>query len=359
MTHGFLERVGLAACLLVFLLCVAGSADVRTDLALRTGLDPDLVGVLQIDDVGTQVTIVLVFLDARAFESRMSPALRALLAPFVGRNALYVNPSVSTSAGGFPFDPASLLLETAGRSEPLSAEAWMEITPGFLSGAFAANPGGVAQGYGSEGVLVLGEAVDPVLGFALTYGTARAEFRIVSDREIDRAQATSPAQTSIVVPALDDSLTLGTLLAAAEASEASISALFGLDERLVRVLEIGHGGGLLRLVFVRLEASVRESQLGWDLLSRIDPLIGTGAAMVWAVCPDGGAFTPWGLYVQQDATNYVFFSPSSFVELTRDFLRVEGLAPGELAAGVLRLPRGVDPAAPFTIAYQTSRVTYP
>jgi hypothetical protein len=104
---------------------------------------------------------------------------------------------------------------------------------------------------------------------------------------------------------------------------------------------------------------VRESLLGEELLSRLDPLIGAGAVMVFAFSPTGVSFSPWAFYVQQNDTNYVFFSSASFVELTEGFLRTKEIGANELVAGVIRLPRGVDPNLPFSLRYSTSGVDYP
>ncbi|MCK5827200.1 hypothetical protein KAH43_01645, partial [Candidatus Bipolaricaulota bacterium] len=134
---------------------------------------------------------------------------------------------------------------------------------------------------------------------------------------------------------------------------------FELDPDLVRTMVLSPRGSELRLFFVRLEPSVRDSLLGAELIQATDEVIGTGAVMVWAVAPQGTEFSPWNFYIRQNNTNFVFFSTASFVELTENFLRVERVEAGEVAAGVIRLPRSADADAPFSVFYGTSGVDYP
>jgi len=80
---------------------------------------------------------------------------------------------------------------------------------------------------------------------------------------------------------------------------------------------------------------------------------------VWAFSIEGAAFSPWNFYIKQGGTNYVFFSSASFVELTDGFLHAERVEAGEVAAGVIRLPKSVDSALPFSVYFGTSGVDYP
>ena len=138
-----------------------------------------------------------------------------------------------------------------------------------------------------------------------------------------------------------------------------MAAMFELDPELVRTMGLTLRGSELRLFLVRLEDSVRTSLLGDELIAAVDEVIGTGSVMVWAVSPTGTGFTPWNFYIRQNDNNYVFFSTASFVELTENFLRVERVEAGDVAAGVIRLPRSVDADAPFSVFYGTSGVDYP
>jgi hypothetical protein len=351
-------RVLLASSL--FFLCAASAAlgDPRDDFARETGLDSDLIGVIQVDVGGTEMTIAFVFVDARALESHVSPSLRQALQPYVGRNALYVNPSVRNVVSHFDFSPQAIAVQGEGRERTTPpASAWVELTPGFLGGTFDVNPAGASQGSGSEGVLVLGDLIDPTRPFDIFYGNERTTFRILPAGS--SRSWTAASHDPISVPALGDVSSLESVLARPDLTEVSLAALFALDRPLVRMLDATVGPNAVRFVFIRLEESVRTSALGVDLLSRLDPVIGTGAAMVWAISTTGAPFSPWYFYVQQSGTNFVFFSSASFVELTSGFLDLDRLEPATLAAAVIRLPKGVDARAPFAVRYSTFGVTYP
>jgi hypothetical protein len=349
----------------LFFLCAASAAlgDPRDDFARETGLDTDVIGVVQVDVGGIEMTIAFVFVNERALDSRISPALRQTLEPYVGRNALYVNPTVRDVVSRFGFDPQAIAVQGEGHERAMAtASAWIELTPGFLDGAFLVNPAGSEQGSGSEGVLVLGDLIDPMLPFDVFYGAQRVTFRIAAPASISDSSSSSTSALShdpISVPTLGDVSSLENVLALPDLTEVSLAALFALDRSLVRVVAGMVGTDTVRFVFVRLEESVRTSALGNDLLSRLDPAIGTGAVMVWATSTTGAAFSPWYLYVQQSGTNFVFFSSASFVELTSGFLGLKRLDPGALAAAVIRLPRGVDVQTPFAVRYNSFSVTYP
>ena len=349
----------------LFFLCAASAAlgDPRDDFARETGLDPDLIGVIQVDVGGTEMTIAFVFINERALDSRVSPALRQALEPYVGRNALYVNPTVRDVVSRFDFDPQTIAVQGEGRERAMTtASAWIELTPGFLDGEFLVNPAGSEQGSGSEGILILGDLIDPVLPFDVFYGSQRVTFRIAAPASISDSSSGSTSALShdpISVSPLGDVSSLEDVLALPDLTEVSLAALFALDRSLVRILDATVRTDTMRFVFVRLEESVRASALGDDLLSRLDAVIGTGAVMVWATSPRGAPFSPWYFYVQQSGTNFVFFSSASFVELTPGFLGLERLEPGTLAAAVIRLPKGVNAQAPFAVRYSSFGVTYP
>jgi hypothetical protein len=363
MTWRILGRVFLASSL--FLFCVAGAAhaDARQEFAQETGLDLDLIGVIQTAIGGTEMTIVFVFVNDRALDSRVSPTLRQTLLPYVGRNALYINPSVRLVVGPSGFSPQAVAVQAQGdeRFVPPSS-SWVEITPGFLAGAFLVNPAGAAQGSGSEGILVLGEAIDPAKPFTVSYGSETVSFAVSTGSSSSFGSADSTSSLShepITVPALADVATLEDVLALPDLTADSLAVLFGLDRSLVRLLDVPAKSGSIRMIFVRLEEPVRSSALGPELLERLDLVIGSGAVMVFVWSGTAPAFSPWYFYIQQAGTNHVFFSDASFVELTAGFLDLTRLVPGELAAAVIRLPKSVAPLEPFAVRYSTLGVSYP
>ena len=346
-----------------FLLC----ADTRDQFAQETGLDPDLVSVVKVDVNGTELTIVFVFINERTFQSRISAELSAHLQPYVGQNAIYVNPSVDAIVSSFAFDQQLISIQQLDVTSFPAWEAWDEITPGFLSGRFEVNPSGPSQGSGSEGVVILGDLIDPELPFNVLYAGQRASFELGSpSAPAAVAQGTPGSPTAAaqshdpveVVP-LETLDGLQDLLLHEDFSSEAMAALFELEPELVRTMVLTPRGNELRLFFVRLEESVRASLLGAELIGTIDEVIGTGAVMVWAISPSGAEFSPWNFYIRQDGTNYVFFSTASFVELTENFRRVKRVEPGAVVAGVIRLPQLANASAPFTVFYGTTGVDYP
>ena len=93
-----------------FLLC----ADPRDQFAQETGLDPDLVNLVKVSVDGTELTITFVFINERTFQSRISLELSGLLQPYVGQNAIYVNPSIDAVVGSFAFDPLLVSVRQSG-----------------------------------------------------------------------------------------------------------------------------------------------------------------------------------------------------------------------------------------------------
>jgi len=353
----FAGRMLVLSSLFVILASGAAQADPRDRFAQETGLGIDLIGVVQAEVDGVELTLTFVFLNERTFDSRISPALRAALEPYTGQNALYVNPSVEHVVPSFPFSPSEISVRQDGGAVDVAAGMWVEITPGFAAGRFEVNPSGPERGSGSEGILVLGDAIDATRPFELLFRGQEVRFHIAASPP--PRETAGASHEPVDVSLLGETSTLQAVLMREEFASESMAALLELDPALVRVLVLPAGGEELRLFFVRLEASVRDSALGTELVSAVDPLIGTGAVMVWAFSAGGAAFSPWTFYVKQAGTNYLFFSPASFVGLTEGFLRVERVKPGDVAAGVIRLPKSVDSAKPFSLYYATTGVDFP
>ncbi len=352
---------GLLAFLLILLLLgTAGFAATTAQIAEKTGLAPDLFVQLTAPVHGHDLGIFIVFITDRTFSSRISPKLRGELAPYVGRNALYVNPSVKQVVSSFDFSPERFTITQNGKTFTPSQKDWVAITPGFLAGKFVVNPGGETYGSGSEGILVLGDRIDVAKPFTVSYQGVSATFTIKSlGTTAPTAVATTPTppQTPAVTPP-SQVTNLVTALAHGDFSAPAVAKLIGVDPTLVRTLVVKSRGEELRLLFVRLEASVRASALSTDLIKSIDPLIGSGAVMVWALSPTGADFSPWRFYIQQHGTNYVFFSSSSFAELTPGFLKARRIPVDGIVAGVIKLPKAVDRGAPFAVFYGSAKVEF-
>jgi hypothetical protein len=358
-------RVLWLASLFCLALALGGFADPREQFAQETGLDLDLIQLVQSDVNGVELTVVFVFIDQRTFDSKISPALRSTLLPYVGQNAIYVNPTVKSVVERFDFFPMSIVVEQEGRDRFLPGYGdWREITAGFLAGVFQVNPAGPSQGSGSEGVLILGDAIDPTKPFSITYMGERIDFAIAPEAPASTAasagaSAATASHTPVEVAPLADRGSLEDVLGHEAFDAMSMAAFFDLDPMLVRTMTLTGRGEELRLLLFDLQPEIRNGALGADLLETIEPLIGTGAIMVWAFSPSGAAFSPWYFYIQQGGTNYVFFSSASFTDLTVGFLSTSRVEVGEVVAGVIRLPKGVDVTAPFSVYYGTTGVDFP
>lgn len=363
-------RIVIVSSLLLFLIGVGSLAEASHEqIASETGLDSDLFVTLTMDVSGTELALFIVYINERAMNSKIlkNPTLRQTLLQYVGSNALYVNPTTKQVVSSFPFIPEQFSVEQEGRPVFFPTRSdWVEITAGFLEGRFQVNPGGASYGSGSEGVLVMGDHIDPAEPFWVVYQGQRARFELAAPTAVV-PPTTAPVSIPSVVPprvmadvaSLERVTDLEEALTHGDFSAETVAALLGLDPTLVGTIAFTSGSEELRLLFVQLEAGVQESALGADLLLSIEPLIGTGAVMIWALSSTGSDFSPWHFFVQQSGTNYVFFSASSFVELTAGFLRGGRVETGEVVAGVILLPRGVDRAAPFTVYYGSTGVTLP
>ncbi len=353
-------RLGSVLLLVLLLTGIGVVAETHEEIASKTGLDPDLFVELKVTVGGSELAIFSVYINERTFASKVSPSLRQSLFPFAGRNVLYVNPTTKEVVPSFPFFPSALGVEQEGKPPFVPTPSdWVEITPGFLAGVFQVNPAGASYGSGSEGILVLGDRIDPEKPFYLVYQGVRARFEIAKGAPVTPPAAAAPREP-VEVPLLTGVTDLVDELVRGDFSSARVAALLGLDPTLVGTVTAKDHGEELRVLFINLEEGVRGSALRPDLLETVAPLIGTGAVMVWALSPTGASFSPWHLFIQQAGTNYVFFSASSFVELTEGFLRAGRVEPGNVLAGALLLPAGVNRGAPFTVHYGGAGwVTFP
>lgn len=347
---------GLLAFLLILSLCVTGFAATDAQIAEKTGLAPDLFVQLTVPVGGEDLGIFIVYIADRTFNSHIFPPLRAELLPYVGKNALYVNPLVKSVVDSFDFSPDRFTITQAGDTFTPTRADWVEITPGFLEGRFVVNPGGPSYGSGSEGIIILGDRIDPEKPFTVSYQGVSRTFDLSAAASVPQTPAPPPQTPEITPPTQITDLT--SLLTGGDFSAKAVADLLGIDQNLVGTLVITSRGEELRLLFVRLEEGIRNGVFGDELLASIDPLIGTGAVMVWALSPTGAGFSPWRFFVQQNGTNYVFFSPSSFAALTPGFLQATRVEPGTIVAGVIKLPKGVKRDVAFSVYYGTSKVDF-
>lgn len=350
--------------LMVLLVQFAVFAGTPEQIASKTGLDQDLFSTLNLKVNGTQFSVFVVAVTERAFNSRISEELLAALRPYVGQNVLYINPTVEEVVPSFPFNPAGFKVSQDGAPDFIpTATDWVDISDGFLIGRFVENPGGPSYGSGSEGLLLMDGHIDITHPFTVSYGEQSATFSIQAYTPPTTSTTSSgiasiPAQTPVDVPLpaqvtdLQDTLTNG------DFTREAMASLFGLPPTLVQTLDSTARDMELRLLLVLLSDDVRSASFSDELLTSLEPLIGTGAVMVWALSATGSPFTPWSFFIQQSGTNYVFFSDASFVELTSGFLRAKEISAGEILAGVIRLPKGINLDLPFTIFYGTNHASF-
>ncbi len=349
-------RVVVVIALLLLVNFVTSSADEREEFARQAGLDSDLVGLVKLDVGGTELTVVFVFINERTFSSMISPALRERLLPYLGKNAIYVNPNVKGVVSQFDFFPLSISVAQDGEAFTPARDAWVEITPGFLTGAFRVNPLGPEHGSGSEGILVLGDAIDPARPFSLSYMGEEAVFRIAQGTPAPTSASSHPP---VEVEPLSDAAPLVELFSLSDFSSDGMAALLGLDADYVRTLSVTVQGGELMFLFVLLEEPFRESRFAPELIGRVEGLIGTGAVLTIVFSPTGAPFNPFDFSVKQSGTNYFFWFYTSFVELTDGFIRSGYVEEGGVAVGVIRLPSRVDPDLLFSIFFGSNGVSFP
>ncbi len=356
-------------CLFFVGLCVLAQS--VNQIASETGLDRDLVGVLNINAGGTELAIIVVYINERAFQSGISknPNLYHRLFPYVGQNALYINPTVEQVVSYSAFSPSQFSVEQSGKTTfyPTGAD-WVEITPGFLGGLFQVNPGGASYGSGSEGILVVGDRIDPTQPFSVVYQGQRAYFEIsqVAAAPLTAvspapAPTTVPLREMVQAPPLADVTDLEEALLQGDLSAGMVAELLSVDPRLVGTFIHSAGTDELRFMFIRLEEAVRVGTFSSELLSRIDPYVGHNAIMVWMLTSTGAPFSIYNLLLERphgDGITHELFFGDSVVDLTEDFAGLNYVYPGQLQAAILLLPSSVNVNEPFTMKYGLGRATF-
>ena len=356
----------------VMLAGICANGQTSEQISWETGLDQDLFATMQIDLHGVEVAVFFVYLNDRAFDSNISPGLADKLRPYSNVNALYVNVTVEGGRRQIAFDPTQFVILQFG-SDPVSAveEAWAEITPGFLGGFLQPNPEDPSYGAGSVGVLVLGESIDPEKSLTIAYSgqEQRAVTIAVGDRPPGFSgtggageAATDPgyedprqgslAGSPITIPFLSALLDEGV-------QAEHLAGLLGIPTSKVHLFACGGAADRVRILLVELSdvrladqgAIAGEDQDAAALWDAVAPLAGTGAVMVWAASALGAEFTPYAFYLQQAGSTFLFFSRSSFVDLTDGFTQTHQLAPGEVSAGIVLVHRGIDLEQPYTMHY--------
>ncbi|MEA3356492.1 MAG: hypothetical protein U9Q23_04035 [Candidatus Bipolaricaulota bacterium] len=342
--------------LILFLLginvCIIGVAENAGRLAAETGLDTDLFTELTVQIGGSNLSIVAVYINERALDSKISPGLEAMLTPHIDDNAIVIWASAKED---LPFDPLTISVEQSDKVFLFAERSnWVELPPG---GFFA---GGVAAEQDSAGLLIMGDRIDPTKPFWIVYQGTRGQLDI-GPVEPTPTPAVQQRPQIREEPVLESVTDLEAELTYGDFSVETVFPLFGLSPSLVGTIINKGDDEELRLLLVRLEEGIEEGTLDPQLLASIEPFIGAGAVMVWALSPTGAEFSPWDLSIKQAETNYIFnpFSSSSFTGLTPGFSEPGFIEAGNITAGVVFLHRGIDPGAPFSICYKGECAAFP
>ena len=349
--------------LVILLIQVAAYAGEPEQIASKTGLDQDLFVTLKTEVDATRLALFVVAITDRALRSNVSEKLRGILQAYIGTNVLYVNPTVEADVFSFPFDASKFSVSQEGVPTFYpSIDSWVEISEGFLSGVFVTNPSGASYGSGSEGLLVMDGYIDISKPFTVSYAGQSAMFSIHSNTSVpvstSGAIASSPSYDPVDVPIPAQVTDLQQALTVGEFNQQAIASYLDMAPGVVQTMEIMTGSEQLRLVLVVLEASIRDGLFSQELIASVEPLIDSGAVMVWALSSTGSEFTPWKFFAQQNDTNCVFYSEASFVELTEGFLRSGRVEAGQILAGVMRLPKWIDTQQQFSVFYGSSSVSF-
>jgi len=366
MSLGFSKRGGVISLLVLVIIAFAAIMSCGQG-GIETGLDPDLSTQLSVQVNGQRLDLFLVYLNKRAFNSEISEDLSHALSLYKEANALYVNPTVKQVVDSFDFFPSHLKIEQEG-SPPFfpTSEDWVEITEGFLAGKFEPHPSGPEQGSCSIGVLVMGDHIDPTHPFWVVYDSTRVRFDIIEKPRSDVMTQKPPTMKPTTIPMNEVELALQIQIAILKDelteqgsfSAERIASLVDLSPSLVRTIVIKHDGEILHLLLILLEEQINESALEADLLSAVQPFIGTGRIMAWAISPTGAHFTPYYFWVEQSTIPYYFVMSSSFSEMTTGFCKISYIEAGEVTAGVIILPHKLDSLAQFTLNYGSTKTIF-
>jgi len=181
----------------------AGAAGQSMEQILaQTGLDPDLVAMLTLEQGGQRLLLFFVYINERTLQSNVRPEIAEIIAPYVGQNAVMI---WAYSEEGANFDPGSIWFSQGAVEVGLSPESVVPVSGDFLSGVVPPMTPVVA-------ILVLGEAIDPAQPFAIHYGElamatlavqtsfAQAEVQVEASAEaVAQAEASAEAQAQAEV----------------------------------------------------------------------------------------------------------------------------------------------------------------
>jgi len=180
--------LGLVAALVLALAAGAVAQSMEQILA-QTGLDPDLVSMLTVEQGGQKFLLVFVYINERTLQSNVRPEIAQAIAPYVGQNAVMI---WAYSEAGASFDPGAIWFAQGEVLVHLTPEAVVPVSGDFLSGAIPAMTPVAA-------IVVLGDAIDPSHPFELHYGElamATLAVNMAVAQASVQAEATAQAEAS-------------------------------------------------------------------------------------------------------------------------------------------------------------------
>ena len=195
-----MRRCGRVLVALGLLLGVVAFGQSLEQVLAQTGLEPDLVAMLTVEQGGQKFLLVFVYIDERTLSSNVRPEIAQAIAPYVGQNAVMI---WGYSEAGAGFDPGAIWFAQGDAMVTLSPDSVVPIEGDFLSGNIPAMPPVAA-------IVVLGEAIDPAQPFEIHYGDvamasmavnvtlAQASAEVQAQAEAT-AQATAQAQAEASV----------------------------------------------------------------------------------------------------------------------------------------------------------------
>jgi len=344
-----MNRILSLFCLLVILggTLVFG-ADIDT-IARQTGLDRDLIGLINVEIEGTTLALIFIYINERTLVSRISPGLRQQILPYIEANAIVV---VASADADIFFSPDELIFRQEGR--PLfrpSSKDWA---------AAPAKPWKIRSQEPTAGLLIMGERIDNTLPFWIEFRGKKTMIELEVPALVDVAPVDPPVVRPQPVP-IDRIVEDFTLAGVFGITGKTIASLIGIDPRLIQTMIIGPAEQQVQIILIHLAEQIREANLSPELLVQFERYIGRASIMVLAISQTGGVFSPWNFWVSQGGRNHLLLAIARFTELTPGFLRParDGrIKPGETAAGIIILYRLIDPSLPFTVHYPATRFEF-
>ncbi|MFP4646720.1 MAG: hypothetical protein ACLFN4_03740 [Candidatus Acetothermia bacterium] len=159
---------------------------IKRGVESELGVDKDLCTVIDLEYKGHDLVIIAAFINERTLESDLDPEILEAMEKYVGQNAVFISAVAQTKDGNF--NPNSLRFHQDGDSVGVSSVEG--ITEDFGQGKLPEGMNVMGdQFWGSKGIVVFDDRVNPEQPFEVEYGNARRQLSIRGS-----AQETTPTQ---------------------------------------------------------------------------------------------------------------------------------------------------------------------